>query len=74
MKITHTPYKRFKGWLRGNDLTYADISNIIGVSVVTVSAKVNGTSDFTVAEIELLIKKYKSKGLNYNIFFTDIVA
>ena len=74
MKTTHTPYKKFKGWLRGNDLTYADIANMIGVSVVTISAKVNGTSDFTVAEIEILIKKYKNKGLNYDIFFANDVA
>ncbi len=54
----HSPYTKFKGWLRSMGLTYKDIGKDIGNSVATVSAKVNGQSDFLLSETQMLIKKY----------------
>lgn len=70
-KIIHSPYAKFKGWLRENDLTYKDIADLIGNSVATVNAKINGQSDFSLAEVNVIISKYD---LDSSIFFTNIVA
>ena len=69
--MIHKPYFAFKGWLRGQNLTYRDIAQLLGLSIATVSAKINGTSDFSLSEINVLKKKY---GLDSAIFFTDTVA
>ena len=70
-KIIHSPYMKFKGWLRENELTYSDLGNLLSINVATVSAKINGASDFTLSEIRLIRKKY---ALSSDIFFTDDVA
>lgn len=66
MKNIHKPYQKFKGWLKSNDLTYKDISDILGVSVTTISAKINGQSDFLLGEIQVIKDMY---GLSSDIFF-----
>ena len=71
MKLLHNPYMKFKGWLRSKNLTYKDVSEVLGLSVVTVSAKINGQSDFLLSEIETIKKHYD---LDSDIFFTDVVA
>lgn len=71
MKQIHNPYAKFKGWLRSNGLTYNDIAALLGLSVATVSAKINGKSDFLLSEIQAIKKKYQ---LDDNIFFTEDVA
>ena len=70
-KITHKPYKRFKGWIRENDLTYADIAVFLGLNPTTIALKINGKSDFLLSEVQALKDHYK---LDSNIFFTDDVA
>lgn len=70
-KIIHKPYARFKGWIRENGLTYADIATFLGLNEATVSLKINGQSDFSLSEVQALKSHYK---LNSNIFFTDDVA
>lgn len=69
--LVHSPYNHFKGWLRSNDLTYKDVGDLLGVSVATVSSKINGKSDFLLSEIKVLRKKYH---LDFDIFFTENVA
>lgn len=71
MSKIHKPYAKFKGWLRENGLTYKDIAELLGLSVATVSAKINGDSDFLLSEIQIIKKKYCLKD---TIFFTDDVA
>lgn len=71
MKMIHSPYARFKGWLRSNNLTYNDIANLLGLSTATVSAKINGKSDFLLSEIKAIREKYN---LESDIFFTNDVA
>ena len=62
---------KFKGWLRTNGLTYDDVSEVLGISKATVSAKINGTSDFSLSEINVLKRHYK---LDSDIFFNNNVA
>jgi hypothetical protein len=50
---------------------YKDIADLIGVSIVTVSAKVNGQSDFLLSEIQIIKSRYNLKD---DIFFVDDVA
>lgn len=71
MNLIHKPYTKFKGWLRSNELTYKDIAELLGISVATVSAKINGKSDFLLSEIQAIKKEY---GLSDDIFFNKIVA
>ena len=71
MSLVHSPYAKFKGWLRSNGLTYYDIAVLLGLSVATVSAKINGKSDFLLSEIQIIKKEYN---LDSDIFFTENVA
>ena len=71
MNKIHKPYTRFKGWLRSNDLTYKDLSDLLGISVTTVSSKINGHSDFLLSEIQAIKRQFH---LESNIFFNDDVA
>jgi len=70
-KNIHQPYTKFKGWLRENGLTYADIALDLGLSESTISLKVNGQSDFFLCEIKRIQEKYH---IGSDIFFTDFVA
>lgn len=67
----HFPYNRFKVWLKDNELTYADIAAILGITATSVMYKINGQSDFLLSEVKLIAKKY---GIKYSIFFGDYVA
>lgn len=71
MKTIHKPYTKFKGWLRSNDLTYNDVAELLGLSIATVSAKINGQSDFLLSEIRMIRKEYN---LESDIFFAEDVA
>lgn len=71
MKLIHEPYTKFKGWLRCNGLTYRDVAEMLGLSTTTVSAKINGTSDFLLSEIRTIQKQYR---LENEIFFKNHVA
>lgn len=70
-KKIHQPYMIFKGWLRSNNLTYADVSEVLGISKATLSAKINGESDFFLSEVKVLRNRYN---LSYDIFFDRVVA
>lgn len=69
--LIHKPYKKFKGWLRENGLIYKDIADLLGLSVATVFAKINGQSDFLLSEVKIIKRTYNLKG---DIFFEDDVA
>ena len=71
MGSSHKPYAKFKGWLRANNLTYADIAKLLGLSTATVSSKINGKSDFLLSEVSVIRKHYNLGG---DIFFTNDVA
>lgn len=71
MKKIHEPYSKFKGWLRSNGLTYKDIAELLGLSVATVSSKINGHSDFLLSEIQVIKQHFH---LDNGIFFDEKVA
>lgn len=71
MKSIHIPYEKFKRWLGGNGLTYKDVAQLLGLSIATVSSKINGQSDFSLSEIQMIKKHYH---LDSEIFFADPVA
>lgn len=63
--LSHEPYQKFKGFMREKGLTYADVAALLGVTTTTVSFKVNGQSDFTLSEANLIMAKYNA---NHEIF------
>ena len=63
--LVHKPYNKFKGFMRENSLTYKDIASTLGLTISTVSMKINGHSDFYLNEVALLKSKY---GLSSDIF------
>ena len=67
----HTPYNRLKIWLKDNGITYSEIAQLLGRTETSIMFKINGKSDFTLSEIQLLKSTYK---INTDIFFTDDVA
>ena len=71
MKKIHEPYDKLKGWLREKRIVYKEIADLIGVSVPTVSAKINGDSDFFLSEVKLIKNRYKPEE---DIFFIGDVA
>ena len=54
-KLIHEPYNK-----RENGIIYSHIAELLGVTPTTVSQKVNGQSDFTVSEAELIMRKYNA--------------
>ena len=58
-KLIHEPYNKFKGFMRENGIIYSHIAELLGVTPTTVSQKVNGQSDFTVSEAELIMRTSK---------------
>lgn len=63
--MVHKPYMNFKGWLTEKKLTYKDIGDKLGLSVATICAKINGQSDFTLSEVNMIRDKF---GYNGNFF------
>ena len=59
-KLIHEPYNKLKGFMRENGIIYSHIAELLGVTQTTVSQKVNGQSDFTVSEAELIMRKYNA--------------
>lgn len=64
MKL-HPPYNRLKGAMREKGMTYANMSEYLGISKATFCRKINGESDFYMSEAE----KLEAKGFAHNIFY-----
>ena len=64
----HDPYQKLKGALRERGLTYADVSKLLNISETAVGFKINGTSDFYISEVLIMLNAYKIKT---DVFFTD---
>lgn len=58
-KRVHPPYDKFKGFLTEKGLTYRDVAEVLGISVTSVGAKINGSSDFLLSEAQAIKRKYK---------------
>lgn len=48
--MKHEPYNKVKGKIREKGMTYQDVAEKLGLSLVSVSDKINGKSDFLVSE------------------------
>ena len=57
----HKPYNKLKGFARENNITYADIGLLLGITPTTVSMKINGYSDFYLSEQKLIKDEYGAK-------------
>ena len=53
-KRIHEPYMALKGKMREKGLKYADLAAVLGITPTTFSQKVNGKSDFTLSEAEMI--------------------
>lgn len=62
--MLHQPYNKLKGVLREKDLTYEDVSKILGISKATLCRKINGGSDFYLSEVS----KMESIGIPDSVF------
>lgn len=69
-KLLHSPYNKLKGFMREKEIVYSEMANLIGVTPTTISQKINGQSDFSLSEAEL-IKKLTELVM---IFFSPKVA
>ncbi len=67
----HQPYNKFKIWLKDNGITYSVIAELLGITETSVMYKINGKSDFSLSEVQLIKSKYQ---LTDDIFSTLIVA
>ncbi len=52
-RLKHQPYLKLKGLLAERDLTQKYLAKLLGLSPVTVNQKINGTLDFSYAEVEI---------------------
>lgn len=70
-KRIHSPYNKFKVWLKDNNITYSVIAELLGITSTSVMNKINGKSDFLLSETQLIKSKYQ---LTDDIFSTQKVA
>ena len=54
--MKHEPYNKVKGKLREKGMTYQDVADELGLSVVSVDNKINGKSDFLITEAVAVAK------------------
>lgn len=50
--LKHKPYLKLKGILAEKGLTQKSLADLLFLSPVTINQKINGTLDFTYAEVE----------------------
>lgn len=70
-RLKHTPHLKFKASLIENGIKQTEIAELLGLSPITVSQKINGYLHFTWPEVELVCDTYH---LDYAIFKTQKVA
>lgn len=58
---------KFKAWLAENAITQREIAKLLGKSPKAINLKVNGTTPFTVAEIQKIKDTY---GVSAELFFS----
>ena len=71
VRLKHPPHKKFKGFLYENGIKQKEIAALLKLSPVTINQKINGTLEFSWAEVELICDTYN---LPYAIFKTLNVA
>lgn len=59
---------KFKSYLDENDITYADVANLLGVTRSTVSEKMNGNAEFKLDELRKIAIQYQISVQDYFIY------
>ena len=57
---------KFKAWLVENGISQKDLAEFLGITVVSVNRKLNGSEDFTIKQIRAICEKY---GISEDEFF-----
>lgn len=57
---------KFKAWLVENGISQKDLAEFLGITVVSVNRKLNGSEDFTIKQIRAICEKY---GISADEFF-----
>ena len=64
--LYHEPYRKFKGFLRENEITYKKVAELLGISTQSTCDKINGKSDFFVSETDKICNMWN---VDKNIFY-----
>ena len=57
---------KFKGWLVEHQIKQADLAELLGITVESVNAKVNGRQEFTLSQVKKMCETY---GISADDFF-----
>ncbi len=49
---------KFKGWMVEHQIKQADLAELLGVTVESVNAKVNGRQEFTLSQVKKICEAY----------------
>ena len=69
-KLKHAPHLQFKGFLVANNIRQNEVAEMLNISPVTLSHKINGHLHFTFSEIEKICDEY---GVMPDLFLTQKV-
>ena len=64
--LYHEPYRKFKGFLRENEITYKNVAELLGISTQSTCDKINGKSDFFVSETDKICSMWN---VDKNFFY-----
>lgn len=59
--------RNIKAELARNDMHMQDLANVLGLSVVSISSKVNGRRDWQLKEAKKVLDFFNSKGADYTL-------
>lgn len=57
---------KFKGWLVEHQIKQVDLAELLGITVESVNAKVNGRQEFTLSQVKKMCETY---GISADDFF-----
>lgn len=57
---------KFKAWLVENQISQAEVAEVLGISRALANAKINGREEFTLSQVRTLCKHY---GISADNFF-----
>jgi len=58
-RLKHLPYQKLKALLMERNLKQKYLAELLGLSVVTINQKINGTLEFTYSEVETICDDLK---------------
>lgn len=70
-------YRNLRAEMARYDMTVKDLADICGISLVTMSNKLNGHVDFTLSEVRAIVTYFSGKGDDVTaeyLFFDNVSA